>query len=168
MTAPSAHTLERVMAIAQATAARLHAAGVIDTDAQALFEECPDAETVLVRLLRALGEAKANADAIKARVADLETRAARYVRQAEEHRAAAFAVMDVLGIQKFAHAEFTVTISAGKPGVVITDEAALPDTMVRVERRPDRGKIREAIEWGEVVPGAEMGNAMPVMTVRTK
>jgi len=168
MTAPSAWTLERVMAIAQATAARLAADGVVDTDAAALFEECPDAETVLVRLLRAMGEAKAGAAALDQRIADLEARLARYRRHADEHRAAVFAVMAALDMQKFRHPEFTVSLAVGKPGVVVTDPAAVPDDFVRVTRTPDKTAIGAAIASGATVPGAELANGMPVLTIRTK
>ena len=168
MSGPSAWTLERVMAIAQATAARLAADGVVDTDAAALFEECPDAEAVLVRLLRALGEAKANAKAVEERITDLSARLGRYTRQAEEHRAAVFAVMEALEMQKFRHPEFTVSIAPGNAGVVVTDPAALPDDFVRITRAPDKTAIGAAIASGATVPGAEMANGMPVLKVLTK
>jgi hypothetical protein len=168
MTAPSAWTMEKVMAIAQATAARLAADGVVDTDAAALFEECPDAETVLVRLLRAMGEAKADAAALDQRIADLEARRDRYQRHVEEHRRAVLGVMSALDVQKFRHPEFTVSLAVGKPGVVVTDPAAVPDDFVRITRTPDKTAIGAAIASGATVPGAEVTNGMPVLTIRTK
>lgn len=56
----------------------------------------------------------------------------------------------------------------GKPGVVITDEAALPAEFVRVERTPDKTAIANALRAAQDVPGAELGNAAPQLTIRTK
>ena len=91
-----------------------------------------------------------------------------FARQAENYRAATTPFLDALGLTKWRHAEFSVSVSAARPGVVITDEAALPDQAWRVERKIDKAKLRELLEAGEVVPGAELANGIPTMTVRTK
>ena len=172
MTAPSAWTLQQVMSIAQATLARMEQDGTLDTDEAALMDalrqEVPEIDDVLVRLLRAMGEARANAVAVGERVKSLEDREARYVRQAEAYRAAVYAIFDALGMTKWKHAEFTASVTPGRPGVVITDEAALPDAFVRVERKPDKTAIKAALEQGQVIPGAELSNGLPTLTVRTK
>jgi hypothetical protein len=172
MTAPSAWTIQTVMSIAMATAARLEQTGAVNTDEAALMDalraEVPDVDVILLRLLRAEGEAKANREAADARIADLFARRSRYARQAEAYRAAAHGVMDALGWDKWKHAEFSASIRDGKPGVVITDKAALPAECFRVKREVDKAKIRELLEAGTPIPGAEMGNAAPILTVRTK
>jgi hypothetical protein len=172
MTAPSAWTLQQVMSIAQATLARMEADGTLDTDEVALMDalrqEVPEVDDVLVRLLRAMGEARANAVAVGERVKSLEDREARYVRQAESYRAAVSDIFDALGMTKWRHAEFSASVSERRPGVSITDEAALPDEFVRIERKPDKAKIKEAIARGAHVPGVTVENNPPVMTIRTK
>lgn len=168
MTAPSAWHLEQVMSIAQAAARRLEADGTLDEDGAALFQECPDAETMLVRVLRAMDEAASQADAVNARITDLDVRWKRFKRQRDELRGVAFAMMEALGVQKFRSAEFTVSIQAGRPGVVVTDAAALPTEYVRVETSPDLTKLKAALLRGDEIPGAELSNAAPVLTVRTK
>jgi len=172
MTAPSAWTLQQVMSIAQATLARMEADGTLDTDEAALMDalrqEVPEVDDVLVRLLRAMGEARANGDAVKDRITALAHREARFERQAESYRAAVYAILDALGLTKWRHAEFTASLSPGRPGVVVTDPDALPDAFVRVERKADRAAIKAALEQGEVIPGAELSNGLPTLTVRTK
>ena len=84
VTAPSAWHLEQVMSIAQAAARRLQADGTLDEDGAALFAECPDAETMLLRVLRAMDEAASNADAVNARITDLDVRWKRFKRQRDE------------------------------------------------------------------------------------
>lgn len=172
MSAPSAWTMEQVMSVAMAALARMEAAGTIDTDEAAMLASLRDAgadvETLLVRVLRAGNEAKANWQAVSDRMDDLALRQKRYALQAEEHRRTAFAMMDALGMDKFRSAEFTVTIAAGKPGVVVTDVDALPAEFVRVTRSPDKAAIARAMAEGIVVDGAEMQNGNPTLTVRTK
>jgi hypothetical protein len=172
MSAPSAWTLQQVMSIAQATLARMEADGTLDTDEAALMDvlrqEVPEVDEVITRLLRARGEARAYVEAIEARMDDLAQRANRYAKQADAYRAAVYAIFDALGMTKWKHAEFTAGISPGRPGVVITDPDALPDAVVKVTRTPDRTAIKEALAHGEVVPGAELSNGLPTMTVRTK
>lgn len=166
MTSP--YHLGIVLSIAAATHARLAEAGALDEDGAALLAEAPDVETVLVRMLRAGDEAHHNAEAVGERIAALQARQARYKAQAEECRRAVMAIMDAAGLTKFRHPEFTVSLSAGRPGVVVTDESALPDRFVRVERKPNLSALREAMEDGEVILGAEWSNAAPRLTVRTK
>ena len=172
MTAPSAWTIQAVMAIANATIERMAREGTLDTDEAALMEALreggADVDGLLVRLLRAMVEARVNSDALEKRITDMETRQQRFNRQYEEYRAAAYSILDALGLTKWRNAEFSVSVSAGKPGVIVTDEAALPDRFVRVVRSPDKAAIKAALEQGEVVDGAELQNSIPTMTVRTK
>lgn len=172
MSAPNAWQLMQVVSIAQATLLRLVQSGAVDSDEEALLDalrpEVPEVDDVLVRLLRAMGEAKANGDAVAERVRDLNARSARAARQAEEYRSAVYAILDALGMTKWRHAEFTVSVSAGRPGVAITDVDALPAGYVRVTRSPDKAAIKAAMEQGEVIPGAEWQNSIPTLTIRTK
>jgi hypothetical protein len=169
---PSAWTLQTVISIAQATLARLEADGTLDTDDAALLsqlrDEGADVETLLVRLLRAIGEAQANAASTDARISALGVRRSRFQRQHDSYRAATFAIMDALGLTKWKHAEFSASIIPGHPGVVITDEAALPEQFVRITRAPDKAALKEALSQGEVIPGAELSNGLPTLTLRTK
>lgn len=172
MTAPSFYAIQAAMAAAQSALSRLEASGDVDTDEAAalavLQEEAPDIDTVLCRLLRAGDEAQTNVEAVSARVAALEGRKARYARQHAEYRRTVFAMLDALGLRKWRNAEFSVSITDGRPGVVITDEAALPEQFVRVTKTPDKTAIACALQAGNEIPGAEMRNGMPSMRVNTK
>ena len=172
MSAPNVWQIQAVMSVASATLARLERDGTLDTDEAALMDalrdEVPDVDVLLVQLLRAMGEAKGNDEAIHARIGDLVQRQGRFKRQAEEYRAAVNAILDAMGWSKWRHAEFTVSVSAGRAGVAVTDVDALPAEYVRVTRAPDKAAIKAAMEQGVVVPGAEWTNAANTMTVRTK
>ena len=172
MSAPSAWTIQTVLAIAEGTLNRMEAEGVVTTDEEelmaALREDGADVDTLLLRLARAQDEASKNAEAIGERMDALANRRERFKRQREEYRGAIYGILDVLGVTKWKHAEFSVSTSAAKPGVVVTDEAALPDEFVRISRSPDKSALAEALRSGQVVPGAELRNSLPTLTIRTK
>jgi hypothetical protein len=170
--APSAYAITAAMSAAQSALSRLEASGDVDTDEAAalaiLRDEAPEIDEVLRRLLRAKGEAEANADAVKDRITALEHREARFARQSEEYRRTVFAILDALGVRKWKSAEFTVSVLTGRPGVVITDPDALPDAFVKVTRAPDKAAIKAALEYGDDVRGAMLSNNLPTLSVRTK
>ena len=172
MTAPSPYAIQAAMSAAQSALSRLEASGDVDTDEAAalavLREEAPDIETVLARLLRAMGEATEFEKAVDARIFALEERRKRFTRQAEEYRRTVFAMLDALGLRKWKNAEFSVSITDGRPGVVVTDEAALPDAFVRIKREPDKAAIKAALERGELVNGAGLSNGLASLSIRMK
>lgn len=172
MTAPSPYAIQAAMAAAQSALSRLEASGDVDTDEAAalavLREEAPNVDAVLCRLLAAADEADRMADALGTRLLVLGARRQRFLRQHDEYRRTVFAMLDALGLRKWKNAEFSVSITDGRPGVVITDEAALPEQFVRVTKTPDKTAIVRALQAGNEIPGAEMRNGMPSMRVNTK
>jgi hypothetical protein len=83
-------------------------------------------------------------------------------------RALAHKVMDWAGVRKIELLQATLSIRAGVPRVIVTDEAALPDQYVRIKREADRPIIKEHIQQGISVPGAEISNSEPVLSIRVK
>ena len=169
--APNAWRLQQVMSVAMSARDRLLAEQpdlATDEDAliAALGAEGVEAEDLIDRMIRAALEAEANEAAVDARMAQLQTRAVRYAKQAEAWRGAAFAAMDVLGITKRKTPEFSASVRAARPGVVITDEAALPDKYIRITRTPDKAKLRDELAAGVVIPGAELANGTPSLSIR--
>lgn len=92
----------------------------------------------------------------------------RYRNRSEQLRAAAFAAMDAIGAMKMEWPEMTVSIGVGRQSGVVIDESALPDEFVRIKREPKKDAINNALKAGHAVPGAELRNGMPTLTVRTK
>lgn len=169
--APSSFRIEQAMSVALATVARIYADGEIVDDAALLAEiakDGADVETLLTRLVRAALEAKAYAEAAEERAAQLYVRRTRFERQEEAWRGAAFAIMDALDMKQHKGADFTASISAGKPGVTITDEAAIPEQFFRTTHQLDKAAVNAAVKDGQVVPGAELTNGFPQLTIRSK
>lgn len=66
--------------------------------------------------------------------------------------------MEATGISKISCPLFSITLAAGRESVVVDDEAALPDDLMRVktEISPDKTAIAAKLKAGEEVPGARL------------
>jgi hypothetical protein len=136
----------------------------------ALKEEGVAVDIVLSRLIRAILDAKAIAAATDARINDLRDRRARFHRREEAYRGTLAAVLETLGLRRYADPEASVYVTDGRSKVIITDAAAIPPALVEttVLHTPDKARIAEAIQRGDVVPGATLANPAPIVTVRSK
>lgn len=165
------YAIAQTLSAVRATVARLQAENP-DTDADALLAlvetEEPDFGAVMTALCRAADEAGADADAISARITALQDRRERATNRREQFRALIFAALDAAGQRAWKSPEFTVSITPGRPGVVITDPAAIPDDFVRVKREPDKTAIGAAIASGADIPGADLRNGAPSLVIRSK
>ena len=169
---PSAYRIEQAMSIADGVRRRLLADDPDLADDETALRDMLDGETdvydLVRRMVRFSLDAASLAEAAASRADALAARRDRFKRRAESARAAAFGMLDALGNSKLADPEFTVSISPGKPGVIVTDEQALAAEFVRVSRSPDKTAIAAALKAGQVVAGAEMANGSPVLTIRSK
>ena len=170
---PSGYRVEQAMAAWQSARARLLAEdSALEHDQAALDEllgaEEGDIEDVLARLLRAARDAKAMAEASAGLIEDMQTRKARFQRRNEAFRATAFSILDALGRSKMELPDITASIRAGQPSVQITDEQAVPDLYVHMERRIDKQTIASVLKSGGEVPGATLSNSMPTLALRTR
>jgi hypothetical protein len=170
---PSAWKIEQAMATWQAARSRLleEDAGLAHDETaltELLGSETGDIDAILARLLRGARHAKSMADAAAEQIEDMQTRKQRYQRRAESMRATAFAIFDAIGRAKMELPDMTVTIRAGQPSVIVTDEDAIPDIYVRVERKPDKATILSALKSGLTVDGCELSNSVASLSIRTK
>ena len=76
------------------------------------------------------------------------------------------AFMEQTGQKKVVLPEATISFRQTAPGVVITDETIIPDDYLVTATRPDKKAIKAAIDAGENVDGATMGNAKMPISVR--
>lgn len=173
MTAPTGYQIERAMsAWMSARASLLTEDADLAKDEAALSAVLGSAEgdvrDILTRLLRGAKHAKSMADAADAMISDLDARRHRYKRRYDAMRSTAFAIMQELGETRFELPDLTASIAKGRPSVVITDEAAIPDEYMRVSRAPDKSALMENLKVGEIIPGAELSNSPPTLQVRSK
>ena len=137
-----------------------------------LMERITEAETDVFAMLRAVvlavQENEALAGAVAERIKSLTERKDRFTRRAESLRGTALAMMDALDIQKRQEPEFTISIGKPRAGLLITDEAAIPEEYTRIKREPDKKRILEDLQQGVVITGAMVANDVPTITIRSK
>lgn len=173
--APSAWRIEQAVSAWQSARSRLLVDDIdLANDEAALTAllgpEEGDVRSILSRLLTAAQHAGAMADGAAEMLANLKGRQDRFKRRADACRATIFAIMDAMGTRNEVFPHGTLSIGAGRPAAIITNEAALPDRFVRVEtkRTRDYAAILTALKDGEVVEGATLTNSLPTLTVRSK
>ncbi len=104
--------------------------------------------------------AKQMAQCLQARSKDFDDRAQR-ARDALSH------FLQEIAATSLVLPEATVTLSAGRPSLSgDADPVTLPDDLVKVERKPDRAKIKDAINAGRVIEGYSLSNSRPRLQLR--
>jgi hypothetical protein len=131
-----------------------------------LDAEGGDAVQIIERVIRASIEANALADAAKRRKQEIDERKARFERRRDALRRVALDALSALGVAKLEREDFTASIRAGQPHVVVTDIDALPDAFRRVKVEAEKALIHAAFKSGHSIPGAEISNTAPSLTVR--
>jgi hypothetical protein len=144
----------------------------LEHDQQALEEilgqETDVVEDALARTVRAAVFAKSQAEAAGKMIDDLQVREKRYANRAQSLRATALAIMMAMEWQKRDAPDFTVSVLAPRPNVKITDEAAVPDLYAEIVRKLDKATIGSVLKSGGTVPGAELVDGSPSISVRTR
>jgi hypothetical protein len=119
-------------------------------------------------LLRSGREDEAQAKGLATYIEELKARQSRLKTRAEGKRRTVSQGMSEVGLKRLDAPDLTATLHNGRPSAIVTDPDALPDQLCRIKREPDKVAIREALEAGETVPGAILGNKPQVLTVYTK
>ena len=101
-------------------------------------------------------------DEMKQRLSRLEERAAK-------KRQLTLDAMTEVGLGKLEQPDFTASVRAGTPSLVVIAEEAIPQIYwLPQPPKLDRQAVLGELKRGAVVPGAQLSNPKPVLTVRTK
>lgn len=133
-----------------------------------MIEAETDAHQFLTMLVRRIGETGALSEGTALYIKDLVERKARFERRIEALRSLAFKIMNAADVRKVELSEATLSIRAGTPKVILTDEKLLPDDCVQVVRNPDKATIKLKLAAGGMIPGAVLSNAEPSLSIRIK
>lgn len=147
-----------------------------------LYPELADDETALMDTLAGLDnfeeqvlavlrhaiEREAHGKALGEMIDTMTGRKRRLEDGAKTMRAAVLHAMQEAGLKKLSAADVTVSIGAGKPRLIITDEAAVPDEFCRITRAPDKSAIAKAFGAGDLPSWATLSNPQPFLTVHRK
>lgn len=133
-----------------------------------MVEAETDAHTFLSIITRKIGETKALSDGANGYAAELLERCGRLDRRVESLRKFIFQIMEAAALKSAELPEATLSIRAGQQKVLITDETQIPDALFKIKREPDKTAIKEKLKSGEIVAGAQLSNAEPSLSIRTK
>jgi Gp157 protein len=172
---PSPISIEVAMSIAMAALSRLRESNLLDSDdtddaavLKVLEGHGVEVANLLERVVAAALEAEKLEEACAQRIDDLVTRRQRFAHLGEAWRGTALAMMDALDIKRHRAPEFTLTLGDGLQKVMIEDEAKLPEEYWRITREPNKIAIKDDLQQGVVIPGAELGIGAPRLIVRTR
>ena len=133
-----------------------------------MLEGSTDLHEFLTAVTVRLSDTNAKIEALGDLIAAFKARCDRFEQRSDAMRALAHKVMDWAEVRKLELPIATLSIRAGQPRVIITDEARLPEQFVRVRREPDKHLIASHLKAGERVEGAELSNSEPTLAVRVK
>lgn len=133
-----------------------------------MFEGETDLFEYLAFLERKRRHAEAQSIAAKIEIDAIDEQRKRLDRRVEGLRAAIFNMMQAADLRKAPLATATLSISSGTASVVITDEAAVPDQFVRIERKINKRAIKDELEAFNPVPGAMLSNGPEMLVIRPK
>lgn len=105
---------------------------------------------------------------IKSIIDENKARQKRHEEAAERIRASVLAAMIEAGEKKIEAPDMTVSVRAGKPKLVMLDDAPRDWCRVKEIVEPDKPRITAAIEAGEFIEFAKLSNAEPSLTIRNR
>jgi len=127
-----------------------------------------DLNEALTQIVNRIHDDEDRLDTIKIRIGKQRERHERIDRRVTAMRDLAFKLMQHANVPKIELALATLSVRAGTPKVVITDETALPESCIRTKREPDRVAIKDFLTSGVSVPGASLSNAEPGLTIKDR
>ena len=106
---------------------------------------------------------------LRFRLDDMKERLSRLELRVTKKRQLTLEAMSEVGLTKLEQPDFTASARAGSPALVIIAEDGIPETYwlpqpPKLDRQAILGELKRGIE----IPGAQMTNPKPVLSVRTK
>lgn len=124
---------------------------------------------MVAALVRSSLDDVALATALRSRVCDMQERLSRIEERAEKKRALVASVMERADLRKITDSDFTVSLRPTLPPLVITAESEIPEAYWKPQPpKLDRKALLAALNGGDRVPGASLGNAGITIAVRTR
>jgi len=99
----------------------------------------------------------------------MKTRLARLEERGAKKRQLALDAMSEVGLRKLEQPDFTASARAGSPSLVVVAEDAIPKSYwVPQPPKLDRQSLLAELKRGGEVPGTQLSNPRPTLSVRTK
>jgi hypothetical protein len=133
------------------------------------LEGISDLPEALAAVTRSYMDDLALAAALGMRISDMQERLSRFEVRAEKKRVLLTQVMERAQLKKLQEPDFTVSLRAIPPGLVVCNEADIPEVFWKPQPpKLDRKGLLAALGAGQAIPGANLGNGGTTISVRTK
>lgn len=144
-------------------------AGIDDATLADTLEGLSTLPEALAAVVRAYLEDLGLAAALGMRIGEMQERLARFEARAEKKRALVTQVMERAELKKLQEPDFTVSLRAVSPGLVVSDETAIPADYWKPQApKLDKKGLLSSLNAGQVIPGATLGNGGATIAVRTR
>jgi nitrogen fixation/metabolism regulation signal transduction histidine kinase len=133
------------------------------------LESETDFNEILTTIIRRIEDTKALVIGTKDRFEELRSRKDRFEHRVDTLRELAFKIMHAAELAKVELPEATLSLRAGAQQLIgDADPASLPDSLCKISRDLNRTAIKEALKTGQTVPGFELSNSPPSLSIRIK
>ena len=106
---------------------------------------------------------------LRTRIEDMRQRLARLAERGFKKRQLALEAMNEAGLKKLEQPDFTASTRLGATPLIVNSEGDVPGSYwIPQPPKLDRQTLTSDLRHGDQIPGACLGNAAPILTVRTK
>ena len=133
------------------------------------LEGITDLHEMIAAVIRSALVDEALHSGLRFRIDDMRDRLSRLELRATKKRELALEAMSEAGLSKLEQADFTASIRAGSPALVVVAEERIPEPYwLPQPPKLNRQAILGELKRGTEIPGTQMSNARQVLSVRTK
>ena len=133
------------------------------------LEEISDLNEMIAAVIRSALVDEALQTGLSSRLEEMKQRLVRLDQRSNKKRELALEAMTEVGLRKLEQPDFTASVRSGSPRLVVITEGSIPGAYwVPQPPQLDRQSLLADLKRGDNVPGAQLGNPKPVLTVRTK
>ena len=133
------------------------------------LEGISDLPEALAAVVRSYLEDLMVAAALGMRIGDMQTRLSRIEDRVEKKRATITSVMEKADLKKLEQPDFTASLRAVPPGLLVSDEKLIPEDYWKPQpAKLDKRGLLAALNGGASVPGVGLGNGGTTLSVRSK
>jgi hypothetical protein len=133
------------------------------------LEGITDLHEMIAAVIRSALVDEALQAGLRSRLDEMEQRLARLEQRGEKKRQLALEALSEVGLRKLEQPDFTASVRTGSPALVVIAEGAIPQAYWAPQPpRLDRQSLLADLKRGGNIPGAQLGNPKPILTVRTK
>ena len=133
------------------------------------LEGITDLHEMIAAVIRSALVDEALQSGLRTRLADMKSRLSRLEQRGSKKRTLALEAMTEAGLKKLEQPDFTASTRAGLPALMILEEDLIPeDYWLPQPPKLDRQSLLADLKRDGHIPGTELSNPEPVLSVRTK